>query len=102
MFLVAGFVPSLMSLWGLKSRTGIRAGQGRGVRRSEHKGDHGRRGDGRGVGATVAQHTHATPVVHPQPAALATIAYATKPIPRAALDQLAPPMGTSLAPFVRQ
>jgi hypothetical protein len=102
MLLAAGFVPSFVSLWGLKSRAGVRAGQGRGVRRSEHKGDRGRRGDGRGVGATVAQHAHATPVVHPQPAALAAIAYASKPIPRAALDQLAPPMGTLLAPFARQ
>jgi hypothetical protein len=102
MFLAAGFVPSLVSLWGLKSRAGVRAGQGRGVRCSEDEGVRGRRGDGRGVGVTVAQHAHATPVAHPQPAALVAIAYASKPIPHAALDQLAPPMGTLLAPFARQ
>jgi hypothetical protein len=102
MFVAVGFAPSLVSLWGLKSRAGIRSGQGRGVRRSVHKRDHGQRGDGRGVEATVAQHTHATLVAHPQPAALAAIAYASKPIPRAALDQLALPMRTLLAPFARQ
>lgn len=102
MRLAAEFVPSLVSLRGLKSRTVARAGQGRGVRRSEDEGGCGRREDGRGVGATVAQHTHATPVAHPQPAALAAIAYASKYIPRAALDQLAPPMRTLLAPFARQ
>jgi hypothetical protein len=102
MFLAAGFVPSLVSLRWLKGRTVARAGQGRGVRRSEDEGGCGRREDGRGVGATVAQHTHATPVAHPRPAALAAIAYASKYVPRAALDQLAPPMRTLLAPFARQ